>query len=117
MEKSINRQDLEERILKYMAAHNTISLATATDGQPHAATVFYVSIGLELFFVSNPTSRHSVNLEQNPIVSGTINEDYSNWLKIKKELKTDIDIEYGGRMRLIIRRASQRDGVMVRHIF
>ena len=83
MEKSINRQDLEERILKYMAAHNTISLATATDGQPHAATVFYVSIGLELFFVSNPTSRHSINLERNPIVSGTINEDYSNWLKIK----------------------------------
>lgn len=83
MEKCINRQDLEERILKYMADHNTISLATVTDRQPHAATVFYVSIGFELFFVSNPTSRHSINLERNPIVSGTINEDYSNWLKIK----------------------------------
>ena len=52
-------------------------------GIPHAASVFYVNIGFNLYFLSNPKSRHGENLTQNPTVSGTINEDYSNWLQIK----------------------------------
>jgi len=77
-----NRQ-LEQKIASYLESCNTISLATAVEGIPHAAAVFYVSIGFNLYFLSSPKSRHGDNLIQNPTVSGTINEDYSNWLQIK----------------------------------
>ena len=76
-------QQLAQKIISYLESCNTISLATAVGGVPHAASVFYVSIGFNLYFLSNPKSRHGENLIQNPTVSGTINEDYSNWLQIK----------------------------------
>lgn len=77
------KRELKERILKYLIEHNTISLATVSNAKPHAASVFYVNIGFELFYVSNPDSRHSTFLAATPDVSGTINEDYHNWLDIK----------------------------------
>lgn len=75
--------ELRDTILKYMKEHNAISLASERDGIPHAASVFYVNIGFDLYFLSSPSSRHGENFAQNPRVSGTINEDYSNWLTIK----------------------------------
>lgn len=74
---------LKKTILEYMERHNTVSLATEKDGVPHAATVFYINIGLDLYFLSSSSSRHGENFSHNPQVSGTINEDYSNWLLIK----------------------------------
>ena len=88
-----NRQ-LEQKIACYLESCNTISLATALGGIPHAAAVFYVSIGFNLYFLSSPKSRHGDNLIQNPTVSGTINEDYSNWLQIK-------GIQFEGRVECI----------------
>ena len=79
----MKNQQLEQKIFCYLESCNTISLATAVGGIPHAAAVFYVNIGFNLYFLSNPKSRHGENLIQNPTVSGTINEDYSNWLQIK----------------------------------
>lgn len=66
-----------------MKNHNTASLATQKDGIPHAATVFYINMGFDLYFISSPSSRHGENLSLNPRVSATINEDYFNWLTIK----------------------------------
>ena len=74
---------LKKMILDYLKDHHTVSLATEKDGVPHAATVFYASIGFQLYFLSSPTSRHGENLSLNPRVSATINEDYSDWLAIK----------------------------------
>ncbi len=79
----MSKETLEKIILEYLESHNTVSLATEKDGKPHAATVFYVNDGFDLFFLSSPTSRHGENFTLNPKVSGTINEDYSNWLTIK----------------------------------
>ena len=79
----MEQEELKKTILAYMKSHNTVSLATEKDGVPHAATVFYINIGLDLYFLSSPSSRHGENFSLNPIVSGTINEDYSNWLLIK----------------------------------
>jgi len=90
----MKNQQLEQKICSYLEICNTISLATAAGGIPHAAAVFYVSIGFNLYFLSNPNSRHGENLTQNPMVSGTINEDYSNWLQIK-------GIQFEGRVECI----------------
>jgi len=76
-------KQLKKTILEYMKNHNTVSLATEKDGMPHAAAVFYVNIGFDLYFLSSPSSRHGENFSYNPRVSATVNKDYSNWLTIK----------------------------------
>ncbi len=79
----MERNELEKAILHYMDSHNTVSLATERDGVPHAASVFFVNIGFDIYFFSSPTSRHGDNCSYNPRVSATINEDYSDWQSIK----------------------------------
>ncbi|HWP56578.1 MAG TPA: pyridoxamine 5'-phosphate oxidase family protein [Candidatus Acidoferrales bacterium] len=74
---------LKEQILAYMKSHNTMTLATASDNVPWAATVFYANHGFRLYFFSAPDSRHCQNLAVNPRVAVTIQEDYRDWRKIK----------------------------------
>lgn len=79
----MEEKDLKRLILQYLESHNTVSLATQKEGLPHAASVFYVNIRFDLYFISSPASRHAQNFFYNHKVSATINEDYSNWLLIK----------------------------------
>ena len=67
----------------YLQNHHVATLATSGSDGPWAAAVFYVNDGDNIFFLSAPTSRHCLNLEQNPRVAVTIQEDYSDWLEIK----------------------------------
>lgn len=80
----MEQRELRKIILDYLESHHTLSLATVGgDGLPHAATLFYVSRDLEIFFVSSPASRHGLNLTHNSQVSVTIDEDYDRWRLIK----------------------------------
>ena len=79
----MEKEELKKAILDYLQHHHTVSLATEREGVPHAATVFYVSIEFDLYFLSSPTSRHGENLSLNPKVSATINEDHDKWQMIK----------------------------------
>src|SRR3990167_9352254 len=74
---------LKQQILDYMQAHNTMALATSAGDVPWAATVFYASDDLRLYFFSAPDSRHCQNLAANPRVAVTIQEDYHDWRQIK----------------------------------
>lgn len=75
---------LKREVLAYLEGHNTMSLATCQGGKPWAASVFYVHADdLTLYFLSEPETRHSQELEINPEVSATINEDYRDWREIK----------------------------------
>jgi uncharacterized protein len=60
-----------------------MTLATCSGDLPWAATVFYASNDLRLYFFSVPDSRHCQNLAANPRVAVTIQEDYRDWQKIK----------------------------------
>ena len=60
-----------------------MTLATCTGDIPWAATVFYASDQLQLYFFSSPDARHSVNLAANSRVAVTIQEDYQDWRAIK----------------------------------
>jgi len=75
--------ELEQQILEYLQAHNTMTLATCAGDIPWAATVFYASDQLSLYFFSSPDARHSVNLSGNARVAVTIQEDYKDWRVIK----------------------------------
>ncbi|MGH7767734.1 MAG: pyridoxamine 5'-phosphate oxidase family protein [Candidatus Binatia bacterium] len=76
-------EELKRQILDYMETHNTMTLGTCRDDVPWAATVFYASDGLRLYFFSAPDSRHCQNLAANGRVAVTIQEDYRDWRKIK----------------------------------
>ena len=75
--------ELRQQVLAYMESHNTMTLATCHGELPWAATVFYASDGLRLYFFSAPEARHSQNLAANSRVAVTIQEDYRDWRKIK----------------------------------
>ncbi len=60
-----------------------MTLATSAGDLPWAATVFYASDGLRLYFFSAPESRHCQNLSANGRVAVTVQEDYQDWRKIK----------------------------------
>lgn len=74
---------LTEKALTYLREHNVMTLATAGPEGVWAAAVFYVNDGFNLYFLSAPTSRHSLNLEAHPGVAAAIHEDYRDWRKIK----------------------------------
>jgi len=76
-------EELKQQILDYLRAHNTMTLATCAGNVPWAATVFYASDELSLYFFSAPESRHCQNLEVNSRVAVTIQEDYRDWREIK----------------------------------
>jgi uncharacterized protein YhbP (UPF0306 family) len=75
--------ELKSQVLDYLQSHNTMTLATCAADVPWAATVFYASDDLELYFFSSPDSRHCQNLSINPRVAVTIQEDYKDWRAIK----------------------------------
>lgn len=77
--------DLKSRVQDFLAQHNTMTLATVdADGAPQAAAVFYAADdALDLFFLSSPNSRHSVNLSHQPRVAASIQADNQAWQAIQ----------------------------------
>lgn len=79
----MKQESLRSRVLEYLRAHHVMTLATQGDAGPWAAAVFYASDGLTLYWLSAPSSRHSLNLASNPHVAATVQEDYADWPQIK----------------------------------
>jgi uncharacterized protein YhbP (UPF0306 family) len=86
--------DLKQQVTDYLRSHNTMTLATASGDAPWAATVFFASDALKLYFFSAPESRHCQNLAANARVAVTVQEDYKDWRKIK-------GIQLEGRVELV----------------
>jgi uncharacterized protein len=75
--------ELADRIAALLDAHHVMSLATVGPDGPHAASLFYARDGFALFWVSDPTSRHSVELEAGATVAATIATDYADYATIQ----------------------------------
>jgi uncharacterized protein len=86
--------ELKQQVLDYIQSHNTMTLATSASDVPWAATVFYASDDVRLYFFSVPESRHCENLAVNSRVAVTIQEDYKDWREIK-------GIQLAGRVALV----------------
>jgi uncharacterized protein YhbP (UPF0306 family) len=87
--------ELAERITAFLDAHHVMSLATVGPHGPHAANLFYARDGFTLFWVSDPTSRHSVELDATGTVAATIARDYSDYATIR-------GLQVGGRPRRLV---------------
>jgi len=74
-----------QSLLDFLAAHNTLTLATVgPDGQPHAAAVFYAfTSDLRLVFLSDPASKHSQHIGEGAVVAATIQADGQEWQRIR----------------------------------
>ena len=71
---------MREKALAYLAAHNVMTLATASTW---AAAVFYASEDFQLYFLSSPGSRHALDIARQPSVAAAIHEDYRDWRAIQ----------------------------------
>jgi hypothetical protein len=76
-------EEARERIARYLQQHTTLTLAAWEEEGPWAAALFYASDGLELYFLSDPKTRHGRDLAANPRVAITIQDDHQEWSKIK----------------------------------
>lgn len=74
---------LKDITLAYLAEHHVMTLATHAEGRPWASPVFYVSSGFDLYFISNPSSRHVSNLASDPRVAGAIHGQPRFWQEIR----------------------------------
>ena len=60
-------------VLDYLGEQRTLTLATASpSGVPHAGTFLYVHDGPELYFWTKAHTTTARHIEQNPLVSFTI---------------------------------------------
>ena len=75
--------DVAARITAFLDTHHVMSLATCGPHGPHAANVFYARDGFSLLWVSDPQTRHSVELETNLHVSATVAPDYRDFDEIR----------------------------------
>ncbi len=76
-------QDVDN-IRKFMAERTTLSLATVSGSGPWAATMFFAEDpDLNLYFVSDPKTRHCIEAASNPEIAATINEDCKAWQSIQ----------------------------------
>ena len=60
-----------------------MTIATTQDNIPWAAAMFYVNDGFTLYYLSDPETRHSMNIAQNSTVGITVYEDYDDHRKVK----------------------------------
>lgn len=75
--------NFSQRIDAFLAAHHVVSLATLGASGPHATSLFYACDGLALVWLSEPDTRHSLEIEADPRVAATVAPDYSDFVAIK----------------------------------
>jgi uncharacterized protein YhbP (UPF0306 family) len=77
--------ELRSRLLDFLRRHDTMTLATTgPGGEPQAAAVFYAADEqLNLYFLSDPSSRHGRNLKRSSRVAATVQADGQAWREIR----------------------------------
>lgn len=72
-----------ESAREYLNKHHVLCLATAHEAQSWVSPVFYAICRDSLIFLSAPHTRHAKNIDENPLVSASVQEDYKDWTKIQ----------------------------------
>ncbi len=75
--------DLEEEIFGYLQAHHVLTLATQDEAGPWATPLFYVNDeAMDLYFLSDPATRHCQAIRKSPRVSAAIHGGSTTWTEI-----------------------------------
>jgi general stress protein 26 len=76
--------EIKQQMIEYVASHQKMTLATVTpDGKPIARTVDYVTDGADIYFGTSKNSRKVRDIQNNPNVAYTVDEDYKDWSQIQ----------------------------------
>ncbi len=77
-------EDIKKKIVDYLAEHNVIRLATVSSkGTPAVASLPYVNIEADVYLPTIRTTNKVANIDENPIVYFTCDEDYEDWSQIQ----------------------------------
>lgn len=87
---------LEARIRAFLDARNVLTLATSGEQGAWAAAVFYATgPALELYFISDPDTRHARELARQPTVAATVQDAATPWTAVQG-LQIDAVAEHVG---------------------
>ncbi len=78
-------EEWRSRITQFLDQHVSMTVSTVSpNGSPRAADVYFVSDAqLNLYFYSDPASRHSRNIERDPRVATAVRDDPMDWRNIR----------------------------------
>jgi uncharacterized protein YhbP (UPF0306 family) len=79
----VQRTELKKRIEELLAEQNVLTLAVADAEGQWASPVYYASDGIDLFFVSDPASRHCRAAAEGRAVAGSVHDDSEGWQSIR----------------------------------
>ncbi len=69
---------------EYLEAHHVLTLATVDDGGAWATPLFYASDErLDLYFLSDPATRHCAGIHRYPRVSAAVHDASRGWREIR----------------------------------
>ncbi len=78
------KEDTIKKIETYLLGHKKMTLATVSpEGKAIAHTVQYASKVNTVYFFTKPTQRKVKNINANPAVGYTVDQDYEDWSKIQ----------------------------------
>lgn len=68
----------------YLQGHGLMTLATVSaEGLPMAHSVEYINENNSIYFISHCETRKIKNIQNNPNVAYTVDEDYQDWMVIQ----------------------------------
>jgi uncharacterized protein YhbP (UPF0306 family) len=79
----MEKRELHRRIDELLSQQHVITLSTNDELGPWAAPVFFAHDGFDLFFVTNPNSRHGKAIAAGSEVAGAVHASSSDWQQIK----------------------------------
>lgn len=80
---SLEPDELREAILEQLAGHTVCTLATQSGDGAHAASLMYAHDGFEVYWMSDPTSQHSRDLEADGRCTMTVARQYDDFAAIQ----------------------------------
>jgi uncharacterized protein YhbP (UPF0306 family) len=75
--------ELAGKIAALLDMHHVMSLATIGPNGPHAVSLFYARDGFTLLWVSDPSSRHSLEIDADARVAATVATDFSDFPQVQ----------------------------------
>ncbi len=79
---ALQEGELRQAILAQLHAHTVLTLATAGKARPHAVSLMYAHDAFDIYWLSDPKTRHSQHLASNPSAAVTIAAQYDDFGKI-----------------------------------
>jgi uncharacterized protein YhbP (UPF0306 family) len=108
------------RAREFLNEISTLSLATSSDNQPWAATVFFTADKhFNIYFVSDHRTQHGRDMAVNESVAATVNPDCNNWndvagLQLRGKVAVVEGVERAKALALYFKKFPQIDALFAR---